>query len=875
MKLNIRLLIALSFIAQLLSAQDFKQIIEQKLREEATYQGLTTNDISTISIDSYHKSKSTNSTLVYVQQLYGEIPIFNALATFAIRNQEVLYFSHHFEPNLEDRITSTIANLTAVEAIQTAASKLSLPSVAPLVLKEVRNTSSFIYTNQGITYDDIPVQLVFQKNSTTNQFILAWDLSIHAKNGEDWWSVRIDAQTGELIDQKNWTISCAQNHEHHSKTPTEENIAFHLLNKAESAYVNNASTLSDGAQYMVYPIPVESPNHGNRSLILNPAEANASPFGWHDTDGIDGAEFTITRGNNVWAQEDRAGTNGTGYAPDGGENLIFDFPLAFDAPPAIYEDAAITNLFYWNNVMHDVWYQYGFDEDAGNFQETNYSGDGFGGDFVFADAQDGAGINNATFATPPDGNSPSMTMFLWSPAGPLNAPLTIESPSNLEADINGREATFGPPLSNSVINANLVLVNDVNTFGLDYIACGTVLNSAAINGNIAVIRRGECTFVSKVQKAQDAGAVAVIVVNNVPSATINMGGESNTITIPSIMISQAEGEALITELEEGTTINASLVNNGPYEIDGDFDNGIIAHEFGHGISNRLTGGRFQSNCLLNDEQMGEGWSDYFGLIMTMKSTDVATDGRGYGTYAVSQSTDGVGIRPTPYSTDTTINPFTFNITNNQNLSQPHGIGYVWAQMLWDMTWLLIDDYGFDSDLYNGTGGNNIAMQLVVDGLKLQNCSPGFIDGRDAILAADQLAFDGANQCLIWEAFAARGLGWSAEQGDSDNRFDQVEAFDLPPVEVLDCETFSNEGFGIDEFKMWPNPAQDNVNIQLSSKINGTVHIQLFNINGKQVAQFTRDASENIQLNINKLKAGLYLMKINSNQLSFTKKLLVE
>ncbi len=65
---------------------------------------------------------------------------------------------------------------------------------------------------------------------------------------------------------------------------------------------------------------------------------------------------------------------------------------------------AITNLFYMNNMMHDIWYQYGFDEASGNFQENNYSNGGLVGDSVFADAQDGGGLNNANFGTPPDGS---------------------------------------------------------------------------------------------------------------------------------------------------------------------------------------------------------------------------------------------------------------------------------------------------------------------------------------------------------------------------------------------------------------------------------------------------------------------------------------
>jgi len=91
-----------------------------------------------------------------------------------------------------------------------------------------------------------------------------------------------------------------------------------------------------------------------------------------------------------------------------------------------------------------------------------------------------------------------------------------------------------------------------------------------------------------------------------------------------------------------------------------------------------------------------------------------------------------------------------------------------------------DRFGWDPDLYNGTGGNNMAIQLVMDGMKLQTCNPGFIDGRDAILAADIANNGGANQCLIWEVFARRGIGFSADQGTANTRHDVIEGFDLLP-----------------------------------------------------------------------------------------------
>ncbi|MCB1036283.1 MAG: M36 family metallopeptidase, partial [Acidobacteria bacterium] len=96
-------------------------------------------------------------------------------------------------------------------------------------------------------------------------------------------------------------------------------------------------------------------------------------------------------------------------------------------------------------------------------------------------------------------------------------------------------------------------------------------------------------------------------------------------------------------------------------------------------------------------------------------------------------------------------------------------------------WNLVDRYGYDANIYDPytEGGNNLAMQLVADGMKFQVCSPGFVDGRDGILAADAALTGGTNQCEIWRAFAKRGLGASADQGDSNDRTDGVEAFDLP------------------------------------------------------------------------------------------------
>ena len=126
-------------------------------------------------------------------------------------------------------------------------------------------------------------------------------------------------------------------------------------------------------------------------------------------------------------------------------------------------------------------------------------------------------------------------------------------------------------------------------------------------------------------------------------------------------------------------------------------------------------------CLNNAEQMGEGWSDWLGLAITAKPGDTRNVPRGIGTYLIFEPNSGEGIRPTRYTPDKAINPSSYaSVADVANISQPHGIGYVWATMLWDMYWNLVDKHGFNPNLYESwsTGGNNLAIQLVMDGMKI-------------------------------------------------------------------------------------------------------------------------------------------------------------
>jgi len=421
---------------------------------------------------------------------------------------------------------------------------------------------------------------------------LVWNFQIHTLDEEHSWDYTVDANSGQVWTRFDWVA---------------------------------------GDQYRVYRNPAESPNHTSplppsdgRVLVVNPANTTASPFGWHDTNGVAGAEFTTTQGNNVQAYTDVDANNSpdAGSSPSGGSALSFDFPLNLTQAPSAYRPAAVTNLFYLNNFIHDVQYQYGFDEAGGNFQVNNYGRGGLGNDSVQAEAQDGAGTNNANFGTPPDGQRPRMQMFIWTSPNP--------------------------------------------------------------------------------------------------------------------------------------------------DRDGDLDAGIVFHEYGHGISNRLIGGPANVNCLTNRQQAGEGLSDWWALAQTAEVGDAGTDPRGMGTYALGQPTSGLGIRTQRYSTDPAVNTWTYASING--MAVPHGVGSVWAQAAWEVYWKLVNKWGFDPNFFNaaGSAGNQRMMLYVVEGLKNTACNPTFTQIRDGIIQAAVDNHGGEDVCPMWEAFAAFGLGTNAVSGGANS-----------------------------------------------------------------------------------------------------------
>jgi len=234
--------------------------------------------------------------------------------------------------------------------------------------------------------------------------------------------------------------------------------------------------------------------------------------------------------------------------------------------------------------------------------------------------------------------------------------------------------------------------------------------------------------------------------------------------------------------------------------DGSLDAQIVLHEYTHGLSTRLVGGGAGIDAL-QTAGMGEGWSDFYALALL---TDPAADVDGVypmGSYVAYHSfgttfeeNNYYGIRRYPYCTDTNKNPLTFadidpwkasahdGVPRNPLLgpfradlaNEVHSQGEVWCMMLWEMRANLNRKLGPEA-------GNNLALQLVTDGLKLSPPNPNFAQARDAILLADRMWSGGANAPEIWSAFAKRGLGFNAKAPESYTTAGAQESHELMPA----------------------------------------------------------------------------------------------
>ncbi|HET9450133.1 MAG TPA: M36 family metallopeptidase [Aggregicoccus sp.] len=492
--------------------------------------------------------------------------------------------------------------------------------------------------------------------------------------------------------------------------------------------------------YNVFRVdPVTTP----QQVVAGPGTGNTeSPAGWL----FPGAHSTWNiAGNNVHAYLDAINDS----VPDPGGTPVLDgnFVTVADltVTPATEgnRNVAVQNLFYLNNVIHDTLYRAGFTEATGNFQELNAGKDGKGSDSVNAEAQDGGGTDNANFATPRDGVNPRMQMYLWTGKG--NMQLVVHTPASIAGTYRAQSAAFGGSLDPTGITADLVLVNDgVGPSTSD--AC-QALPAGSLAGRIALMDRGNCGFVVKVKNVQNAGALVAVVANNAGDSIITMGGEDPTITIPAIFISRTDGTTLKGGLATGPgSATARRTDPPPLQRDGDLDSDIVWHEYGHGLTWRMIG---RMNGPLAGA-IGEGMSDVLAIVVNDQDT--------VGEYSFD---DPLGIRSAPY----TNYPRTYGDVAGTGV---HFDGEVYAAIGWRL-WKSYQAAGFSRDLL---------LRDLLGGMTFTPEQPFYEDMRDGILA--WMSATGVNRsCLVWDAFAAYGVGVGASAKVKGTNVVVSESFVLP------------------------------------------------------------------------------------------------
>ena len=533
------------------------------LRAERDRFGLSADETRTISVTRDVVTAHDGAHHLVLGQRVAGLPVDGATITALVDRRGRLVLIGGTSGRLD---TSGTTALTAGRAIRTAAKAIGVDDAALPPGSSTKSAGEHSYANSYATDLEDPTRLsarLVWHLEDDRSLRKAWRTEVEASS-TTWVTSVVDATTGQVLDEES----------RYSHAGPEGNVITDQHPDAD---------------------PTQS----------------IEPF-----TGIDGSWVTgtVTSGNNVNAYRDRDNDNASDYQPSAADqHFNYTFTDAWRttanraSTPALDadQDAAITQLFYYVNDLHDWLYDHGFNEVSGNFQVDNFGRGGAAGDAVLAESQDGYAfgcpdanppndedpadrcINNANFGTGGDGSTARMQMYMWIPDRPFR--------------------------------------------------------------------------------------------------------------------------------------------------DGSMDGDVIAHEYGHGVSNRLVPGGI-SGGINQAGSLGEGWSDTISFLRWGDAT--------VGEY-VTGNTDG-GIRTEDYDEHTdTYGDYSTGV------GSPHRNGEIWAATMYDVRTVL--------------GLNDATITLILDGMRSTVSGPNatFLNARDGILAADQATTGGADRCALWSAFAGRGMGVAA------------------------------------------------------------------------------------------------------------------
>jgi hypothetical protein len=271
-------------------------------------------------------------------------------------------------------------------------------------------------------------------------------------------------------------------------------------------------------------------------------------------------------------------------------------------------------------------------------------------------------------------------------------------------------------------------------------------------------------------------------------------------------------------------------------VDGDYDQGVIGHEFGHMIENRMIG-KGSNRAGFHAGSMGEAFGDLVSTEYLRENNYTPTDGEdpfATGTYATGNKEHGIrnyvmnyprtGDFPTP-STYPHVDPLNFSdIGYDVGGNEVHSDGEIWVAINNSVRQGLIDKYDHDFPAGDtalqaqcaagelpsqNCPGNRRWIQLVFDAMLIDPTAPTMIDARNSMLAADVMRYGGANQVAIWHAFAQRGLGQNAFMNPAPavaNRCTGAPVQDCDPVPDFSSPVEGNVNVTFDLHEQAPGNA---------------------------------------------------------------------
>jgi Fungalysin metallopeptidase (M36)/Fungalysin/Thermolysin Propeptide Motif/F5/8 type C domain len=458
-------------------------------------------------------------------------------------------------------------------------------------------------------------------------------------------------------------------------------------------------------------------------------------------------ESNYTEGNNVLSADDHAndneGTHGIrGYSATRKFTAsYFDFINSYEYgnvdasqgvfPPSTFPDVypGTTTLFYYTNILHDYFYSIGFTEALWNFQQDNFGKGGLGHDAVSAQVQDGSGIDNANFNSPPDGTTPRMQMFLWTEGG------TRRSDGDFDFDIVTHELYHG--VSNRSVGKGtadclgVTLVGESGGMGEgwgDFTACSMTDDDAWSEYETGAFDIG-LRHLPLTNFRYSYGAI-----NGSPRRRDQQPpGTGEQIFIPFEV--HDVGEMWAATLWDMRELMIVKQNSEAIFFDG-------------------------------ERRLGNGTPFYIGtrLVKSFDTQHPINYRASFHTATANAASPG-SIVPTAHA----VRP---NELNNQILLDGHRNGPIATSV---------------------RVGARLADTITLRGMQIAPCHPSFVDMRDSMLLADTELTGGENRAIIWRAFASHGVGVLAASTStgvdpgSQNAPVIVEDFSVPAT-VTACET---------------------------------------------------------------------------------------